>query len=347
MDVGRAGTPFPTCTETTRQPLRVDVAPPRLFSRLERFEFTCKEARLRVSSYVPRPLGHKVVEVVSSGHQTVIHEFSRDTVIFPLAGTLHFATADSEGQASAGDLAIFAPIRRRTTVYPGANGVYRSLSIISPARRGRREQEDEAGRNLSYGEWVLRRNLVAANSVVSFLEYLLSDLRSEAPVLNTDRAHSAVETLVQECFQEVTRGPDRMTHGTSNCSWLAGRAREFIVENHQGPISIGDVAVACGTSMRMLQITFRREFGTSPREMLNAVRLGRVRSALERPTDGMTVAQAALDAGFCHLGRFSRLYATMFGEKPSETLARASTTPLFCRTNDGPSRTGQPASRGG
>ncbi len=38
---------------------------------------------------------------------------------------------------------------------------------------------------------------------------------------------------------------------------------------------------------------------------------------------GMTVTAAALRVGFGHMGRFARDYHAQYGQKPSETLARA------------------------
>ncbi|MGC2655752.1 MAG: helix-turn-helix domain-containing protein, partial [Mycobacterium sp.] len=59
---------------------------------------------------------------------------------------------------------------------------------------------------------------------------------------------------------------------------------------------------------------------------LRNVRLDSARRMLTQPSDGTSVTNVALAAGFSHLGRFSREYSRRFGELPSESLRRALAT---------------------
>ena len=63
---------------------------------------------------------------------------------------------------------------------------------------------------------------------------------------------------------------------------------------------------------------------------LNAARLDLV--ADDSPLH--TVTEIALDNGFTHLGRFSVNYRELFGESPSETLARRMSSQITRRTFD-------------
>lgn len=55
--------------------------------------------------------------------------------------------------------------------------------------------------------------------------------------------------------------------------------------------------------------------------MLTLMRMARARRALQAARPGeTTVAHAAVDGGFFHLGRFSSNYAALDGEPPSATL---------------------------
>jgi transcriptional regulator GlxA family with amidase domain len=58
-------------------------------------------------------------------------------------------------------------------------------------------------------------------------------------------------------------------------------------------------------------------------KFLREQRLLRVHRELSEPCDSTTVTDVALKWGFCHLGRFSWYYSDQFGEKPSDTLAKA------------------------
>jgi len=100
------------------------------------------------------------------------------------------------------------------------------------------------------------------------------------------------------------------------------RAAGYISVNGHEPLRIGDIAMACGTSVRTLYRAFVREHGTTPMQFLRRWRLDRVREALLDAGPGATVTQVAFEHGVTHLGRFAREYARRFGEPPSETLRR-------------------------
>ena len=112
---------------------------------------------------------------------------------------------------------------------------------------------------------------------------------------------------------------------------LVNRACEFIgacLAAHKVP-SMVDLCTQCETPERTLQYCFLRELGVTPMAYLRTVRLNRVRAALlsaEPPR--RTITQIATDFGFVHLSRFAAHYKNMFGELPSETLARSQPRPI-------------------
>ena len=100
-------------------------------------------------------------------------------------------------------------------------------------------------------------------------------------------------------------------------------AAEYISENFREPISLADIARAARRPIRSLTRAFRDRFGMSPMEMVRDRRLDASYEMLNAAKHGqMTVTDAAMDAGFGHLGRFTVYYRSKFGELPSETLAR-------------------------
>ncbi len=119
-------------------------------------------------------------------------------------------------------------------------------------------------------------------------------------------------------YSKFVNGPER-----SIAPWQVRTVEEFILENADQPLSLGDLAVIGGVSARSLQYTFRRHRGCSPMEFLRRIRLERVRRELIQATNGATVTFAAMRWGFLHLGRFAAEYHAAFKEKPSETLRRS------------------------
>ena len=104
---------------------------------------------------------------------------------------------------------------------------------------------------------------------------------------------------------------------------LVRRAERYIADNAQLPITVSQVAIEVGVSVRTLQAGFRKWRSTSPNLFLRQTRLQLARSELRRVDGGVDVATVAMRYGFSHLGRFSAYYKAAFGESPNVTLRRS------------------------
>ena len=130
---------------------------------------------------------------------------------------------------------------------------------------------------------------------------------------------SVVEALMEAAVR-VTLSPQR-GGGDGRCdvealkAWLAGEAPRRL--------RIAELAEHSGVSSRTVERAFLRT-GCTPLEYLRGVRLERARRMLSDRAPAATVAEAAILAGFAHLGRFSAEYRRRFGELPSQTLLRGS-----------------------
>jgi AraC-like DNA-binding protein len=119
-------------------------------------------------------------------------------------------------------------------------------------------------------------------------------------------------------YSKLVNGPER-----GIAPWQVRTVEEFILENADLPLSLGDLAVIGGVTARSLQYTFRRHRGFSPMEFLRQVRLDRVREELLHATPDTTVTSVAMRWGFFHLSRFAAEFRARFNESPSETLSRS------------------------
>jgi AraC family ethanolamine operon transcriptional activator len=97
-------------------------------------------------------------------------------------------------------------------------------------------------------------------------------------------------------------------------AWMRAHAHE--------PIDVPMLCEALGVSRRTLQYSFETVLQLSPVTYLRALRLNGVRRELLLG-HAEPVADCAARWGFWHLSRFAAEYRTLFGEKPSETAARA------------------------
>jgi AraC-like DNA-binding protein len=94
------------------------------------------------------------------------------------------------------------------------------------------------------------------------------------------------------------------------------RAEAYIRSNVSRNIRLEDMAAAAGVSVRTLQTSFKRDRHITPMQYLRNLRLDVAR---QRLVAGSSVADAALDTGFSHQGRFAQYYRRRFGHPPSST----------------------------
>jgi len=104
---------------------------------------------------------------------------------------------------------------------------------------------------------------------------------------------------------------------------MADRARLWLEDHYEEPITVTDLSRALGVSVRRLQYLFGERFGVTPTGMLRDIRLVQAHRLLaDASSTAPTVADVAYRCGFGHLSRFAIAYRERFGESPSATLSR-------------------------
>ncbi|MFC5459294.1 AraC family transcriptional regulator [Massilia niabensis] len=84
------------------------------------------------------------------------------------------------------------------------------------------------------------------------------------------------------------------------------------------PVSLVDLALAAGVSVRTLNMLCHRHHGVPPMDLLRNMRLDAAQAVLQARPDA-SVTETALEFGFGHLGRFSAYYRERFGVLPKHT----------------------------
>lgn len=103
---------------------------------------------------------------------------------------------------------------------------------------------------------------------------------------------------------------------------IAKKARSVMLEQLGEPLRIGELCSSIGCSRRALQYAFQNVFGVNPVTYFRFLRLAAARRSLIDPHRTTTVQNVAAQFGFVHLPRFAQEYMQMFGELPSQSLAR-------------------------
>lgn len=84
------------------------------------------------------------------------------------------------------------------------------------------------------------------------------------------------------------------------------------------PVSLLDLAMAAGVSVRTLNMLCHRHHGVSPMDLLRNMRLDAAHAVLQARPDA-SITETAFEFGFGHLGRFSAYYRQRFGMLPKHT----------------------------
>lgn len=103
---------------------------------------------------------------------------------------------------------------------------------------------------------------------------------------------------------------------------IVHRAREYIRENLPAPITLDALAKAAVTSRRTLYRAFSEVLDDTPQNYVRRMRLHRIRRELIAEGERCRFSAIARRwGGGTDMGRMSRRYQKLFGEKPSATIA--------------------------
>ena len=159
-----------------------------------------------------------------------------------------------------------------------------------------------------------------------YTNFLWGELRLGNPFLNSPHAVAQIEncvvTLLALTVDRATVSSVKRDREVGYPAYLK-RAEDYLEAHVSEPVSLAELAVTAGVSVRTLNRAFKKRFGMGPVGLMKRRRLEHARRTLlaARPTT-TTVTQTALGLGFAHMSQFAADYRKLFGELPSETLRR-------------------------
>lgn len=169
---------------------------------------------------------------------------------------------------------------------------------------------------------VLQKEGGASKAFGAALSLLANQLDAGAPALIVNELSQslAVCFLLGACkqFQEV-----EAPRSASAAHRQVVLAEEFIEANLAEALYIETLAKVSQCSVRSLFNAFHKVRGYSPTAFIKERRLHRAHNLLITSTFGDRVKAIASLCGFSNAGRFAQDYSALFGELPSETMARS------------------------
>lgn len=148
--------------------------------------------------------------------------------------------------------------------------------------------------------------------------------RCRPELLDKPAARAMLVRSLSEAMLQSLALPETSTalpRGAAAQQRIVSRARGFVREHPDEPISVPQLCAVTGVSRRALQYAFDHVLHVSPVTYVRAVRLNHVRAALVAGSTE-SIGDLAARWGFWHLSRFAAEYRELFGELPSATRAR-------------------------
>jgi AraC family transcriptional regulator, ethanolamine operon transcriptional activator len=144
----------------------------------------------------------------------------------------------------------------------------------------------------------------------------------------TDEAQRALHAEVFAAARQLLEPPAATTHPfpqiVSARQRIVRRAEAYLFAHAARPVYTEELCAALRVSQAALREAFDATYGVNPHRFLKLRRMSMIRATLLLDSGRWhSVKAAALSHGFWHLGQFAHDYRAVFGEAPSETLARA------------------------
>lgn len=296
-----------------------------LFSNSRLKEIDGRRSGILVDALRLGATGITFARVISGGHEVALEDPDCVTILVPTKGRLEMETGGAEYSFDRGSIVMVAAEKRRTRVIAPKDGPFVATTVLVPrymvpALAG--GGAGKPGRTTGRAAWNVQTAF--ARQMRQLLPDLADDLFRQEDQQFTPRARDEVIGLIKDLVSEGLgkEGPAvRPGSGISEFRRVS-RACDIIRARSDEALSLTGLAAELEVSPRWLQLSFQSVEGTSPREYLQRVRLGRVRERLLSRDETDSVTSAAMDCGFLHLGRFSQAYRRAFGELPSETIRR-------------------------
>lgn len=124
------------------------------------------------------------------------------------------------------------------------------------------------------------------------------------------------DARLRELYYAILKGEAgafaREAYGVGNA---IARSIAHVSSNLNEPVSIDDMAARAGMSRAVFHRKFKQATTMSPLQFVKSMRLN---NAAMKIAEGMTVAEAAMDAGYVSPSQFSREFKRIYGQSPRQ-----------------------------
>jgi AraC-like DNA-binding protein len=225
-------------------------------------------------------------------------------------GAASFELDDTDQRADDGELFVLEPESVHTGVAAVPGGWAYKVLYLDPALIGAWAEEDSAPQA---ARWVVFRD----EGLRAALRDAHRALAEEPPGLAVD---AAVLAAVDALRPHLEPGPPRPRTRPEHAA--VRRARAYLEERWDAPVTLAELAAHAGLSRFELARTFRAQIGLPPHAFQLDLRIARARTLLAA---GEPAAAVAAACGFCDQAHLIRVFKRAVGVTPAR-YARSSKT---------------------
>lgn len=233
-------------------------------------------------------------------------------------GTRHWLN-----EVTSGNVGVFLPGDEHDALYPPGS-LYAVVTLTAE-----RLEQAAARHDLVLDAKTLGGTGIDANKRFSTLDLARLRMRFErihaGHLADASNARMIGAQLLDALVMHFARRPHVQIGRTDphGLARIVARARAFIHEHLDQPLSIEKIAGAAATSHRTLHRAFHAVLDETPYSYVLKLRLNRIRHELVTDAEAAcTITMVAHRWNIAELGRFAAWYRDLFGELPSQTLIR-------------------------
>jgi len=254
-----------------------------------------------------------------NGRVSLFGPLSPDMITLGVALRLAPGTRHWLNEVETGNVGVFLPGDVHDAIYtPGS--LYAAITASAETLEGEAAKEDLIlDRHILGGTGVHARNI--APGVLWDLERSFQSIHEHR---STAEGNTVGSRMLAALVAHIARPPhhDNVGRYSNQHGKIVERARGYIRDHLDQPMSVDEIADAAHTSRRTLFRAFGDVFDEAPHHYVRRLRLHRIRHDLASEAErACTIALVANQWGLSDLGRMSGWYRELFGERPSETIA--------------------------
>ncbi|KIU54358.1 AraC family transcriptional regulator [Pseudomonas putida] len=239
------------------------------------------------------------LEAFFSAHGFDPHRHDTYAIGRTLAGVQSFSYRGASRHSLPGEILVLHPDEVHDGHAGSASGFRYRMLYLTPAL----VQEVLGGQPLPFLKGGISRDprlAAATHAMLASMDDRLDPLEEDDALLGLVSALQAV----------CGRPAPRQAHDYA----AARRAREYMDDSLEQPITLDDLAACANRDRWSLSKDFRAYFGTSPHRYLTLRRLDRFKASVFA---GRCLADAAVEAGFFDQSHMSRHFKNAYGITPS------------------------------